>query len=258
MTEKSENRSIWKTLGQIGALLTGLWVLIQIVTVFAKPSEYGIEAKGDHNNYSIAPHQFDILRDYGRIRRLNPKIKSIIRKADTSAKLNYENEKINQLWSFTITNVGSNPLEELTLELPFSGFYELKKQKGYYNNGKFKDRIIIGDLAPGYNINVKAFFNTHVPEYSYYDEEKTRITHKYGWARIDYPVKSRGLWAWIHRNDYTPLFFFGFGILIIVLLVYDRGLKNGPKVERREKEKRLKELKELEKMKEEGKLEIDD
>ncbi|MFC1898284.1 hypothetical protein ACFLYJ_01805 [Candidatus Cloacimonadota bacterium] len=271
--------NIWVIIGKFGVLLSVVWIIIQMINLFSKPKDFKMKIKGNHYSYSIAFKHQELIDEYKKILSLDKsytknvndngisiqKLKEFLESkkgtenykfiSDYQMYMDYKSlidiDEYNEVWTFNISNTGNKPVDDLLIEIPFKGFYELNSQKGESSKGEFKDRIEVGNLAPGYSVNVIAWVNniyTTVPEYI---EEKTRITHKYGWEKISYPMKAVGIVAWNIRNDNIPLAFTIVVILLFLMLSFAIGADYGPKYQKKEKERKINELKELEKMKEE-------
>lgn len=284
MTESKQGK-FWVLLGKAGALLTFIWLIIQMVTYFSKPKEYKMEISGNHYFYKTPIPYLEIMNDYNKIMALDksyvenvnksglPISKLIEFEKSTEASKNYffksqfnsniseygkliNWENYNEIWTFNIENTGIKPIEDLLMEIPFKGYYEVNMQKGNSTKGKFDNRIQIGTLAPGYSVNIITWVNNIYSTDPEYNEEKTRITHKYGWEKVNYPVKADGLIAWNIKNQNNPLIVLIFIIFIIIFLAFGFGMDYGPKFQKSEKERKLKELQELEKLKKEGELDI--
>lgn len=254
-------------------------------TYFSKPKDYKMEISGNHYMYKTPNSYLAIMNEYNKIKSLDKSYLESINKIslpisdllkfEKSAEAtknyifksrldNYTSEygkiikweNYNEMWTINIENTGAKPIEDLLVEIPFKGFYEVNKQKGNSSNGVFDNRIQIGTLDPGYSISIITWVDDVYSTQPEFNEEKTRITHKYGWQSINYPVKADGIIGWNIKNNNTPLIILIFIIVIIVVLAFGLGVDYGPKFLKKEKERKLKELQELEKLKKEGELDI--
>jgi hypothetical protein len=77
-------------------------------------------------------------------------------------------------------------------------------------------------------------------------EEKTRVTHKFGYEPVKYKVKLTGLLANIEKNDLWPFVFMI--ITLSYLIIFYIGLFIGPNISDKEKKKKIEEFKELQKL----------
>lgn len=264
----------WSSVGKISVLLTVIWILVQMFSHFLKSNEIDIKVTGKHYPYKIANIHMEQLKNYQSVIALDKAYEKNVDKNGTSitrllkyaeskeGKKNWDFqadidryldfdplvkiEKFNEIWSFKIENLGTVPIEDLLLEIPYGGFFKINTQKGNKKKGDFKNRIPLGELSPGYSINIICWIENRYYSISEYDEEKTRITHKYGWEEIDYEFKAQGFDAWV-ANYATEIFLFGPIIFIgLIFMAYSLGVEHGPELKRKEKLKKLDELKELE------------
>jgi hypothetical protein len=249
----SKQGKFWVLLGKAGALLTFIWLIIQMVTYFSKPKEYKLEVSGNHYIYKTPDSYLAIMNEYNKIKSLDKSyvesvnknslpISDLIRfEKSAEADKNYifksriENytseygriikwESYNEIWTFNIENTGAKPVEDLLVEIPFKGFYEVNKQKGNSTKGVFDNRIQIGTLAPGYSVSITTWVDDMYSTEPEFNEEKTRITHKYGWQSINYPVKADGIIAWNIKNGNNPLIVLIFIIIIIIAFAFGVGV----------------------------------
>lgn len=267
--------NFWGILGKLVAILTAAWIIIQIISHFSDPNDIKMEINGNHYPYNIAYKHKKLINEYKEIlaldksytdninengmsiKKLNSlkdynvtddEIKNYRFKSDYNAYMDYNPiiniENYNEIWSFNILNKGQKPIEDLIIEIPFKGYYKLLTQKGKSSRGDFENRIQVGNLDPGYSLSVIAWVvNGGYPSPGY-NEEKTRVTHKYGWKEIDYPVRIYGLLAWNKRNYNTPLFITIVTIIFILFITFFKGFEYGSKAQKKEDEHKLKELKE--------------
>jgi hypothetical protein len=148
---------------------------------------------------------------------------------DYESKFNY-----NSLWIFTIKNDGSNPFDELYLELPVSGCYELLRPDTSSKFGLFNNRIALGSLNPTYQYQIYVWSNED--DFSLKDhEDNSKFTYKNGFFEIKYSVIAKGFSAWFIKvwgaYEFPLLFTFGATIFIILFIVV------GDKVEKEQKKK---------------------
>ena len=157
-------------------------------------------------------------------------------------------DKYKSYWQFTIKNDGNKPLEELILDLPFDGVYELFSKNAEIVRDKFTNTIVIGMLKPTYEVNINVWTKNEISRYSNYDEDKSRITHKYGSQSIQFSTHTYGLLAWIEKNYFSD---FIITIILIILLLLLLGHKYVPIIIENEKKLKLKEMEKLLKLMEE-------
>lgn len=241
---KSTNR-FWGSLGKAGMLIGLIWGGIQIFSYVFKLDEYEVKVQGKHSFYKTAPI---LLDGYENSIKYKAIVKTVI-ESDGSLK-NYQLDTLfseisnnfkyytydvnfrsyypvkdfswdgdyNSAWEFKITNTGNKPLEELALELPFSGYYAVSFPNDVIKSGFFSNKINLGELRPSYEINIICWSSAN---YSYPegDEEKSRFTHKNGWFRIEYPLQASTLDAWNQRNHNLPFLILIFMITFIVIIL---------------------------------------
>ena len=275
--EKLKKSNVWAIVGKMTAILTLFWIIVQLYSYFSSNNEYKISTYGRYSKFLIPNDYSKLINDYKAIialdkayvENVNEKGLSIegLKKyleSDNRAELfdlsheHYKNfmnpVKINEytyIFNFYIENQGNKPIEDLVLELPFSGYFHINREKGAFSEGSFTKHIDLGVLEPGYSINAHIWSN-YPHSFSQYDEEKTRITHKYGWKRIKYPVEVKGIIAWSIRNDNFPFVIFLIIVFTLMALLFILGVEYGPLIRKREKERKLKEVIELEQLRKEA------
>lgn len=277
MTKEKKSNQFWSLLGKIALVLTVVWILIQMFNNFIKQPEYSIKAKGNYFKFQLPPEVNNRINEYANVLaidssfiegKLSKKSISELIKISKDKKRqekigidykipHYTNvfrrklniEKYESFWVFTIKNEGNKPLEDLILELPFDGYFSVIMKNKKTFSKQFKRQIKIGELKPSYLSTIKVW-STNSYMFPELDEEKTRITHKYGWEKINYPKEVSGILAWNSKNDNLPLILFVFILFILFILTYSYGLENGPKYAEKEKKKKMKELEDLMKLKE--------
>ena len=282
MTKKSTKRNFWSIIGQIAVVITIIWTVIQMFTHFFKKDDYIIKVNGNYSTFMIPEYIKQDLNKYKKTLALYETYREVIggkiipmsellkiseeKLKDPRFKnfydlnnyhINFKSTDYNELWWFNISNDGNNTIEDLVLEVPFEGYYKFIPQVGAGEYGNFKNRIKLIDLPPGYSIKVFCWRNTFFPS-DRYDEEKTRITHKFGVEKIKFPVKVSGLIAWNIKNDNLPLIVL-FGIIaILMFIIFSVGVELSPKIKENEKRRKLKEFEDSKKLKEEEKKEKTD
>jgi hypothetical protein len=272
-----EKSKFWSLIGKLGVILTIVWIIIQMINHFNNKEEIEMKITGNHFKYILANEHQELMKEHKKILSLDKSYTNNINKNGTSIKnlLLFEKSKkaknnwkfksdlssylsygsfltipeYNEIWTFKIENTGIKPIEDLVIELPFKGYYQLNSQKGKIEKSNFENRIAIGNLAPGYSVNITTWVNSMSFSYPEYTEEKTRVTHKYGWKKIDYPVKIKGILAWNERNNNT-LFEIAIPLsILIIFITFMIGVSMAPKFEELEKKRKLKALQEMEELK---------
>jgi len=110
---------------------------------------------------------------------------------DYESKYNY-----NSMWRFIIKNNGNNPFDELSLELPVSGYYEIIFPDASVKSGLFNKSIAVGNLNPTYQCQIYVWSNED--EYSLKEHENnSKFTYKNGYFIINYGVIATGFFAWL-------------------------------------------------------------
>ncbi|MFD1000288.1 hypothetical protein ACFQ21_13275 [Ohtaekwangia kribbensis] len=281
MSESKIN--IWTVLGKITAVLSVIWVSTQLYNNYVK-KEYVVTAIGNHSPFYL-PGDLDVviknslesvaLRKYLDIgsekldRKISNKIQSKIKKMQTdifsSEEQNFEFEisrisetvgetktKYGMYWWFTVTNTGQKELEELVLELPFEGYF-VASGTNFNKTGNFKNRIEIGDFAVKQQILVQVWqLNDYSINFAVDQNiEQSRLTHKSGWQKIDYPVQMTGIVAWNENNDNFPLYLTVLIMMISYVFVFSLGEKYGPQIKQWDRKMKLEELKKLKELEQE-------
>jgi len=279
-----ENRKVnfwnklWGVFGKFALLIGAIWGCVQLWTYFTTDTSYEVEISGNHYNF-LQPHDVELLMyDYYSILALDksycsvvsPKgvsinaLKELAKKDKNDQRFgifinNYESyhsyyaenalyKKYKSFWWFDVTNKGSKPLEDLNLELPFSGYYLITQPNEKSESGSFTNRISLKELRPTYSIKIYLWVSDDNVT-SEYDKEKVRITHKYGSANVDYPIAASGLNAWDIEYGHLPLFFFFAFIAILLIISFTFGYTYGPKIDAYNNRIKLKQFEEMEKLK---------
>lgn len=274
--EKLKRNRIWSIIGKITALLTLLWITIQLYNYFTFNNEYKIYAYGKYSEFIIPNDYLKLLDDYktlialdkayvenldskgAGIKGLNEYLKSEDKKdyfdiSFNSYLINDRHINITEyssVFNYFIENNGNKPIEDLVLEIPFSGYFHINRKKGSFSEGNFSKHIEIGTLLPGYSININ-LWSKSLFLFSEYEEGKTRITHKYGCEKIKYPIEVQGLLAWNIRNHNFPLIIVSIFILLSIYIAFLLGVDYGPSIKKKEKERKIREVEELEQLKKE-------
>lgn len=241
-------KDFWSIFGRFAVIIGVVWALIQICNFIVKPKEYRAQTTGSQypflvpnfikpnlnafNNtvvdsiyskiYNTNTEKFYIfnsytleqkLKNYGTINRLYSYISGNLTEYILTTVNQY-----NTVWYFTISNEGNKPLEELCLELPFSGIYsytntDTKKTE----NGSFGNRINLGNIKPSYEVKIIVWMSSY-KGYEIYNEEKTRFTHKYGSFKIQYTKEVSGIKLWVVNNLFNIIFILLTGTILSVAL----------------------------------------
>jgi hypothetical protein len=278
MSEKKPG--LWSLLGKITAILSVIWVATQLYNNFIR-KEYSVSAIGNNSPFYL-PSDFDVilkgstenaaLKKFLGIekekldRQIWKKIQGRIKKkqeetfspegidfefslSQVSETVEAIKNKYGRYWWYTITNAGQKELEGLVLDLSFDGYF-IAKGTNYNKFGSFKNRIELGNFGVQQQILVQVWQLND----SFFDlsekKDLSRLIHKNGWQKIEYPAQVTGLIAWNKDNDDLPLYF---GVLILIIsyiVVFSLGEKYAPMIrkwDRKLKLEDLKKLKELEK-----------
>lgn len=274
MKEKNSKSLFWSSVGKLAGLLSVIWIIIQLYNYVFKDN-YRIKILGNHYTFELPNIILKDLVNYNKMLAIDSARK--VYKETSSFKtlkdfLNYNNhdyylETYNKIgnynsnisnylnykstWTFEIKNRGKKPIEELKLELPFDGYYKIIRQNQPVINGLFTKQIILNDLQPSYEIKVTVWPIDVLSDMPEYQEEKTRVTHKYGWTNITYPKEVRGILAWNIRNDNIFTIIAVFVLIIILFIIFGAGMSYGPIYQEQERKRKLQEYNELEKIKKE-------
>ena len=109
-----------------------------------------------------------------------------------------QRREMQSLWKFDIKNEGDVEAKDLTFELPFNGFYQIQGARGTPGRlADFEKTIHISELDPSNPISILVWSDSSADA----DYEKdTRVSLAGASVQVDYPVKVRGLLAWIERS----------------------------------------------------------
>jgi len=145
------------------------------------------------------------------------------------------------IYQFEIINEGSKEVRELILQLPHKGLYKVQdddpehsytKYYTYYlaNYGNpngfipktkdFDKNIELGTLRSSNKLYVTVWTSEDASPYRY--GENIKITYSEGSVDIEFPVRVRGLPAWL--EDYYPIFV-GMLIGLVFLIIFNIILK---------------------------------
>lgn len=242
---ETKNKSkFWGWVGKAVALVAAVYGLIQVYNYAIENDGYDYKATGIRSFYRTAPH---LLKGYFQ----NEKNKNVIKvlnedkgsDIDILAKSFHFDEPHNfdsvagdfkgewlycgdyySSWTFTLKNVGKKPFEDLTLELPFSGYYSIYKA-GQLSGKPFTKKIDLNVLGPSNEVTVICWSTDAFPIKS--EQEKTRFTHKYGGISIEFPVEVSGVYAFNEKYNNAPLVFVLFLISLLFLIFYSLGKVHG-------------------------------
>ena len=277
MGEKA-SLNFWSAFGKLAVLVGFFWTATQIFNWITDDSGFDFTVTGNHSKYRLAPKHVElmgkyedaVLYDKAYREEINSTGLSLNKQTNFSKETtnpdyleNYRYNKqyspifseteYNYTWEFHIENNGKQPLEELNLETPFEGSFRVSDKDGVEITGVFNKSIGLPDLLPGYKLGVRVWTN-EVVGYNVYSEEKTRITHKYGYKPVSYSKKVNGLMKWVVNNDIVYLLSVPV-LIILFMLTFQAGINYYPKYEKQEKERKIKELKEQEELKAQLELE---
>ena len=102
--------------------------------------------------------------------------------------------ELKTLWQFNLKNESANEVKDITVDLPFGGFYKIAQDKAGSTVNNFERNIKIGTIEPYKEIAVTVWTDKDLDPGM---EGETRINHTNGTISIDYPVKVRGFMAWL-------------------------------------------------------------
>ncbi|WP_395052391.1 hypothetical protein [Flavobacterium sp.] len=247
-----KNSNFWSIFGKIAVLAGFLWAVTQLYNYYIK-KEYDAEANGKHCFYqtpSIILRGYKNSLDYKAVinsmsskdlkikfdidtlvkeHKSDYQFDELFTKIDTLEIKYNPNKDYGAFWYFTVTNNGNKSLEELALELPFEGYSKVFYPNSLVNTSVFKNKISLGELRPSYSIKIYCWINdpSYDDNYSYYEEEKSRFTHKNGWFKISYPVEANGLYAWNKRNYNGPFIVFCCFLYFSFIVIYKFGKVKG-------------------------------
>lgn len=270
MTEHQTRNFFWSYIGKLAGLLSVIWIGIQLYNYFFKDS-YRIKALGSNYSFDLPSNIIRDLSDYNKLISIDSALRIDKPQSQFNSLIefrkypDYKWEKYNilgiynrnkgnylnykNIWKFEIKNRGRKPIEDLKLELPFDGYYRITKQNEPTLNGSFSKQILLDNLQPSYVITMLVWAPesyTSIPEY---DEEKTRLTHKYGWTKISYSREVRGIVAWNLKKDGMPIFFGIMFLIVILISIFVAGMNYYPIYQEQERKRKLEELNEMQRLK---------
>lgn len=258
--------NFWSAFGKFALIVTVLWTVTQIYNSYIGDNGFDFVALGKNSKYRLAPDHQEFIEKYKNLQvldktyreKIDPTGLSINKLIDFSEKTKnsefldryefnkkyahpFEVPEYNNSWEFQIDNNGKKPLENLILETPFNGVYRITIKDKKDIVGIFNKNIELPDLNPGYSTGVRIWIN-ELTEFDIYDEEKTRITHKYGFKAISYPKEVGGFIKWLTSYDYVPLQFGFFVLIVLFFFTFLGGLSYYPKFAENEKRRKIEEF----------------
>jgi|WetSurMetagenome_2_1015567.scaffolds.fasta_scaffold351175_1 hypothetical protein len=267
---KKNKFSVWGAIGRTAVIISMIWASVQLFNYLFK-KEYKLTVVGNTADF-LLPN--DIEKKLSRLKEDELFIKACglkniplnentLSKRDIKIDLyQLQNDRlmadyqINEdfykyIWWYTISNNGTRPVEEIQLEIPFSGYFKISYPDSV-RYGEFKNKVKVHTLNPGHEIKITLWdsdmYETNIDDY----KEKSRVTHKNGISKIKYPVIQWGFWAWNKRNYGTPMMILILILGTLIILTFALGVKYGPIIKKWDKEQKLKELKDLQRLKEEA------
>lgn len=271
MTKKT-TFNFWSFLGKFALFVTFTWTVWQIYNS-TLTNDYEFEATGNHSKYKPPNNYYSLIKNYESILLLDEAYREAINSRGISVNkllsfaentknkeflesFNYHKKwtKVinipiyNYTWEFQIDNSGSKPLEELFVETPFDGYYRISRKNEEDIHGTFSKNIPIEKLKPGYSLGIRIWTNESfgIDEY---DEEKTRITHKFGYQPISYPMKVQGFSKWLISDYEFPIFFKVMILIFLFIITFLIGVSSYPKFAELEKQRKIDEYKKFEEAK---------
>jgi hypothetical protein len=106
--------------------------------------------------------------------------------------------ELKSLWRFDLRNEGAVDAKDVSFELPFGGFYRI--QAGDQPAGRVADfdkTISIANLDPTLPLSIQVWSDMEA-DAQY--EKDTRVNVSGSSIQVEYPVKVRGIMAWIERS----------------------------------------------------------
>jgi hypothetical protein len=271
--KKKTTLNFWSFLGKFSLFITLLWTTWQIYSSIST-NAYEFEATGKHFKYRPPNDYYDLIKDYETTLLLdkayrdeiNSKGLSVNKLIDYAGKTenkefleSYDYHKkwtklidipiYNYTWEFQIDNSGSNPLEELIIETPFDGYYRISRENEDDVHGTFSKNIPIEKLNPGYSVGIRIWIHDTYG-INVYDEEKTRVTHKFGFKQISYPTEVKGFSKWLISDYEFPIFLKIIILLFLFFLTFIAGVSFYPKWVEMENKRKIEEYKKFEEAKE--------
>jgi hypothetical protein len=215
----ASSRRSWAQVKKIGIIvaivagaITSLIGVIEIISTLWPAKEYNIEAAGYCSQIALPDALLDNVPTPARDKL----------------------DSIESIWWITVANEGTKEAQDLSIELPFDGYYQLEQVGTTAVFTDFQKIIDIGSLRPSNKIHVTIWAGpAYFPMSTWCTTEiygETRITHPNGVVDIQYTEQVTGLYAWYirtnrnTRNMLTVLIAFSI-VLILVLIIINRSVK---------------------------------
>lgn len=229
----------WRPWGDHPIIITFL-VVIAILGII--PTIYGwlfendavIEVKGEASNFYLPkPYISDIKKQKSPIysteifnvipentERVNrseiaEKVSAFLNKdkPNQTTLLDYP-ENLEGYYELSVTNNGAKEAQDVNLEFPFDGFYEIKDTNPEIS-GLFSKIIKVGNIRPS-NTVIVLVWSSYAPERFYFN--KIKVTYPNGSSKAIFAEKATGIWAWGARNQ--PVFEIVSYIFLLILIIF--------------------------------------
>lgn len=125
-------------------------------------------------------------------------------------------ERLTQYYELSVTNNGVKEAQDVNLEFPFDGYYEINDTNPE-NSGQFSKIIKLGNIRPSNTIQVSVWKTDY---FSSYLDENIKATYPNGSSKAVFTEKATGIWAWGARNSiFFEAMFYVVSLAIILPLV---------------------------------------
>lgn len=215
----------WETVLKLAAILSIIWISIQLVNYFSsstekisatiKSSAFYLPATIVKNMFTYLPTEindslFELnsgkvnsLKQYkestfqlGRIKQFRDYLTSKITNLDY-----YKFKEYRYLWTINISNHSSLTVQSINVDIDEDGFYQLISQENNMTSAFYNHNILIGELRPQNKVTLFIW--------SIYPSEvaKVKINHKDGFLIPEQIKEVTGFYSWLTKYTLTENIF---------------------------------------------------
>lgn len=215
MTESTPTGTVraggfWAILGKLGLIATLLWVVVQLITHFWARDTV-LRASGEYASFEVPQKYLDDLRELERM--LGPDEQ---RRRGFPVTLQETLTSARAICRIALLNAGSKQVDDLILEVPFSGVAVVSRIGEPSVYLEFDRKFKVGTLRP--SNEVQCVLWSYHSLIDSYDEEKIKFTHSAGVVPVTFSKRLTGIPAWIGANFWSLVFALVPPIVLVLIL----------------------------------------
>lgn len=215
---KKKFEKYYKILYILGIVISALVGVTHLYDWAGKLSNYRVIATGRYLPYSISEDLIESIKDYkenislDRIEEEFPefeqlgldrfKLRSYLADSFPDSEI-YELKSIEYHWLFDLKHRGNKQLDNLVLNIPFDGYYSVKKNDLLMFHGSFEKKIDIGSISPSDELVIDVWTHSFLGISNIKFKGNSNdifINHTNGKIKIEYFTEVNGFLAWVKRN----------------------------------------------------------